>query len=77
MLIEAFNDISAKYPNYELEIYGNGEDEALIKNMAKTNDHIKLMGKTSKVAEVIQNAAVFVLSSDFEGSQMLFSKLCQ
>lgn len=67
VLIEAFNDISAKYPNYELEIYGNGEDEALIKNMAKTNDHIKLMGKTSKVAEVIQNAAVFVLSSDFEG----------
>ena len=67
VLIEAFNIISAKYPNYKLEIYGNGEDEALIKNMAKTNDHIKLMGKTSKVAEVIQNAAVFVLSSDFEG----------
>lgn len=67
VLIEAFNNISAKYPNYELEIYGNGEDEALIKNMAKTNDHIKVMGKTSKVAEVIQNAAVFVLPSDFEG----------
>lgn len=67
VLIEAFNNISAKYPNYELEIYGNGEDEALIKNMAKTNDHIKIMGKTSKVAEVIQNAAVFVLPSDFEG----------
>ena len=67
VLIESFNRISSRYPNYKLEIYGSGEDEALIKEMAKSNDHIKLMGKTSRIAEVLQNAAVFVLSSDFEG----------
>lgn len=67
ILIEAFNIITDKYPEYVLEIYGSGEDEIAIKNMSKSNSRIKLMGKTDKVGQVIQNAAVFVLSSDFEG----------
>lgn len=67
VLIDAFNMLSPQYPEYILEIYGSGEDEMYIKGLAKSNNRIKLMGKTNKVAEVIQNAAVFVLSSDFEG----------
>lgn len=67
LLIEAFNLISPKYPDFELRIYGSGENEAELTNLAKTNGRIKLMGKTSKVAEAIQNAAFFVLTSDFEG----------
>lgn len=67
ILIDAFNRISSKYPNYVLEIYGSGEDESSILEMIGQNDKIRLMGKTSMVAEVIQNAAIFVLSSDFEG----------
>lgn len=67
ILIDAFNLISENYPEYVLEIYGSGEDEAIIKDMCKSNSRIKLMGKTDKVGIVIQNASVFVLSSDFEG----------
>lgn len=67
ILIDAFNILSSQYPEYVLEIYGSGEDEMCIKDLAKSNNRIRLMGKTNKVAEVIQNASVFVLSSDFEG----------
>lgn len=67
VLIDAFNLISPKYPNFKLEIYGDGEDESKIKAMSAINPNILLMGKTSNVTEVIQNAWATVLSSDFEG----------
>lgn len=67
LLIEAFNLISSKYPDFKLEIYGDGEDEAKIKTLVATNPNILLKGKTSDVAAAIQNAWSFVLSSDFEG----------
>lgn len=67
VLIDAFNIISNRYPEYELLIYGSGEDENTLKELTASNDKIKLMGKTSRVAEVIQNASLFVLSSDSEG----------
>lgn len=67
LMIEAFNIISAKYPDFKLEIYGDGEDEERVKLLAASNKNIHLMGKTSNVVEAIQNAWATVLSSDFEG----------
>lgn len=67
VLIEAFNLISSKYPEFKLEIYGDGEDEEKVKQLAATNPNIMLMGKTNNVASVIQNAWATVLSSDYEG----------
>lgn len=67
VMIEAFNMISSKYPEFKLEIFGDGEDETKVKQMAVSNPKILLMGKTSNVAEAIQNAWAIVLSSDFEG----------
>lgn len=67
LMIEAFNLISSKYPDFNLEIYGDGEDEAKVKQIAASNKKIHLMGKTSNVVNAIQNAWATVLSSDFEG----------
>lgn len=67
LMIEAFNLISAKYPDFNLEIYGDGEDETKVKQLAASNNNIHLMGKTSNVVDAIQNAWATVLSSDFEG----------
>ena len=67
LLIGAFNHISAKYPDYKLEIYGDGEDEHKVVEMAAVNPQIQLMGKTDNVSSVIQNACATVLSSDSEG----------
>lgn len=67
LLIESFRLISERYPNYTLDLYGDGPDEDALKQMASGNVNIRFMGRVSNVAEVIQNAAMFVLSSDFEG----------
>lgn len=67
LMIEAFNFISAKYPDFKLEIYGDGEDEEKVKLLAASNKNIHLMGKTSNVVKAIQNAWATILSSDFEG----------
>lgn len=67
LMIEAFNLISPQYPDFKLEIFGDGEDEARVKQLAAPNPNILLMGKTSNVASFIQNAWAAVLSSDFEG----------
>lgn len=67
VMIDAFNLLSPKYPDFKLEIYGDGEDEEKVKQMAVSNPNIRLMGKTNNVASAIQNAWATVLSSDYEG----------
>lgn len=67
LLIEAFNKISVKYPEYTLNLFGNGPDEAILKDMARGNERIIFEGVTTNVVDSIQNAAMFVLSSDYEG----------
>lgn len=70
LLIEAFSRISKKYPDYTLEIYGEGE----LRNFLQTqindlgmNDKIFLKGSTKNVLKYVNNCEIFVLSSDFEG----------
>lgn len=67
LLIDAFKGICKNYPDFVLEFYGDGSDENKLRNLAADCPQIRFMGKTSNVAEVIQDAAIFVLSSDFEG----------
>ena len=67
LLINAFNMLSDKYPDYTLEFYGSGEDEQQLKTMAGGNSRIVFKGVTNNVVESIQNASMFVLASDFEG----------
>ena len=67
LLIDAFNKISGTYPDYVLELYGDGADERILNEQASSNKQIHFMGKTSDVVGVSQNAAISVLSSDFEG----------
>lgn len=70
LLIEAFNKIHFRYPDYILKIYGNGElKEALYNRICelKLEEYIFLMGDTNDVKGAIQNASLFVLPSDSEG----------
>ena len=67
LLIEAFNLISTEYPGVTLHFFGDGDDETKLKEMAMGNDRIVFDGVTSDVVKDIQNAKMFVLSSDFEG----------
>ena len=50
-----------------LHLYGDGDDETKLKEMAIGQERIVFEGVTNNVVEAIQNARIFVLSSDFEG----------
>lgn len=70
LLIRAFARISEKYPDYILQIYGEGklreELQQLIEELGLT-EKVFLMGNILDIHEKIRDAEMFVLSSDYEG----------
>lgn len=70
LLIEAFAMICNKFPEYILEIYGEGELRMELYSLIKKLNLEKcvfLKGNRKDVLECERKAALFVLSSDFEG----------
>lgn len=70
LLINAFAKIAEKYPDYNLCIYGEGakRDELyeLVDKLGLT-ERVSLPGYATNISERLQEASMFVLSSDFEG----------
>lgn len=70
LLIRAFADVLKDYPEYTLIIYGDGRErenlESLI-NCLGISGKVILAGTQCNVHKEIANAAMFVMSSDFEG----------
>ncbi len=70
LLIEAFSIFGRKYPEYHLTIYGKGELQQDLEEQAKElqiADRVHFPGFTADVLHKIQNSAMYVLSSDYEG----------
>lgn len=70
LLIEAFESFSKTHPEYTLAIYGKGAMESGLKNLVtkKQLDHkVKFCGFNSALHEIVRDAAMFVLPSDYEG----------
>ena len=70
LLLHAFADFHTVYPEYELHIFGIGELENELKQLAKNlgiDDHVVFRGFCSDVQHEIWDKAMFVLSSDYEG----------
>lgn len=75
-LVNAFEEIITKYPEYQLYLYGdNFEDECkeeLIQylNQPEKKDmkaHVHFMGRSDKLETEMADAAMFVLPSNYEG----------
>lgn len=70
LLINAFSEITDKFPDYKLIIYGEGNErsnlEKLIKEK-KLENKVFLPGLIDNVKNKIYDASLFVLSSDYEG----------
>lgn len=70
MLIHAFARIASEYPNIKLIIYGEGECreqlERLIEEKELT-DRITLPGSVKDIADRIEKARIFTLTSNTEG----------
>ena len=70
LLIDAFSLFYKKYPEYTLTIYGEGELLEHLKEHSKRFDsyqNIIFPGNSKNLLEVIKDAEIFVLSSDYEG----------
>ena len=70
LLINAFAEVGKTYPEYELEIYGEGPLKNDLINEAKVlgiAEKVKFQGYVKNLGDRIQDAAMFVLSSNFEG----------
>lgn len=69
-LILAFNYVKAKYPDWKLEIYGNGLSKNKLEKIIIDNslsDNVKLMESTKNVVQVLNKSSIYVMSSRFEG----------
>jgi glycosyltransferase involved in cell wall biosynthesis len=73
LLFEAFNEIQLKYPEYVLKIYGDIQDNDVYEKLKqymydnRLETKIVFMGSKLNPGDYIKDAAMFVLSSDYEG----------
>lgn len=70
LLIESFKSISAKYPDYNLHIYGDGVLKDALQNKIKErelSERVKILPYCAGIADKMRVASLFVLSSDYEG----------
>lgn len=71
-LVEAWSIIHVKYPDWHLDIYGDGtkDDISFIENLIndkKLKGIVNLMGSTSDIAKAYSEHSIMILSSRYEG----------
>ncbi len=70
MLLDAFQIFNARYPDYELHIFGDGAD---LDGLIKLSKKLKIRGKVffeglvTDLHDRIKDATMYLLSSDYEG----------
>lgn len=70
MLIDAFAKIAAEFPDYVLDIYGDGQlhDELQVQiESLHLNDRVRLNASRKDIFDYIYKASLFVLTSNYEG----------
>lgn len=70
LLLQAYKQFIQIYPDYRLILYGKGYLDQELKALAEElqiADKVVFAGFASNIREKIQNAAMYVLSSDYEG----------
>lgn len=73
LLIRALPPVFVKYPDWNLEIYGEGDE---YENLNKTiinlglQNNVKLKGYTTEISKKLSQSSFFVLSSRYEGFPM-------
>jgi glycosyltransferase involved in cell wall biosynthesis len=73
-LIKAFGPLAAEFPDWRLEIYGTGPEEARLKELISERGldaQVALMGFSDDLPSVMERGSVFALSSRYEGLPMV------
>lgn len=74
LLIPAFAQVAAEYPDWKLRIFGNGPRQARLQAQIDElgmGGNIALMGRTDRLDDELAAASVYALSSRFEGLPMV------
>ncbi|WP_322621368.1 glycosyltransferase [Streptomyces acidicola] len=70
MLLDTWEEVAPRHPDWTLRIYGSGEDEEALRKQCTglgLDDSVAWMGRTSDVPGALRGASVFVQSSRGEG----------
>lgn len=73
-LIRVWKELHDKYPDWSVEIYGEGTQQETLKKQIEDcgiSDSLHLEGTTNNVLEKIRESAFFIMSSRFEGFGMV------
>ena len=74
LLIEAFEKVSLKHPDWKLKIFGNGVEKDKLQQLIqekKLYNNIYLMHKTSDIINEMRKASIYALSSRHESFGMV------
>ena len=70
LLIEAFARVAASHSDWDLRIYGEGNERAALTSLAQQHgigDRVSLAGWTQQTDAALRDADIFVLPSRYEG----------
>ncbi|GGX90188.1 glycosyltransferase [Streptomyces fructofermentans] len=70
MLLDTWAEVAPLHPDWDLRIYGSGEDEELLRKQCTDlglDDSVHWMGRTGDVPGALRGGSVFVQSSRGEG----------
>ncbi|MBE5063456.1 glycosyltransferase [Lachnospiraceae bacterium DSM 108991] len=70
LLIKAFQEFSKEYPDYTLQIYGEGPEREVLEKLITACDltnRVFLCGRVKDIKKKLLEAEFFVISSDYEG----------
>ncbi len=69
-LIRIWSLVAIKYPDWILQIWGEGEQAAVLNDIILSlnlQNQIKLMGYTRELQKEMQQASLFIMTSEYEG----------
>jgi glycosyltransferase involved in cell wall biosynthesis len=69
LLLEAFAEVSRRFPRADLEIAGSGSCQPALKEQCRTlgiEGHVRFLGNVAEPASLLRDASLFVLSSRVE-----------
>lgn len=75
-LIRVWGTVSPKFPDWKLQIAGNGKEESFefLRKIAQDNDvehSVEFLGFQCQLDQLLQQKSIFVLSSRYEGLPMI------
>lgn len=77
LLIEAWRDVAGKHPEWELRIYGEGEEKERLAqkiSLYQLENCIRLCPPTRHILEKYAESAFYILSSRFEGFGLVLTE---